>query len=162
MKNKKQVYKLDISKILSSIDMKIYNFYENLSPEDRKGYQPYILLRFMSSAPDQNNQHEYFCEAVNTFANVGFWELSKHPELQHRILCSIANGRKTYHKWITTKSEKNDNSFFKYFTPELDKLTQLEKSIILKKYNQNQAYEIMLENGADEKDAKKFCKNFRV
>src|SRR5690606_12990036 len=87
--------------VLSAIDTKKYNFYSNLKSEEQKQYTGFVLMRFMSSAPDQGGLHAYFVEAVNQIVNTDFWTTNaKHPELIHKLLCMTGLGNKHYHQWI--------------------------------------------------------------
>jgi hypothetical protein len=42
-------YKIDIKKILNEIDNKNYHYYNSLSDESKKDFNPYPLLRFTSN-----------------------------------------------------------------------------------------------------------------
>jgi hypothetical protein len=91
---------LDLSRVLGAIDAGDKAFYSNLSPEEKKAYVPLVLMRYMSVVGDQNPQKAYAIVATNDLVNLGFWQLSKHPELQHMLLCVAGLGGKHYRSWI--------------------------------------------------------------
>jgi hypothetical protein len=116
MAGKKREYKLDIMEVLKALDMGDRAYYDGLTDEEKKAYVPLVIMRWMSALPDQNSARHYSVLAVNDLVNVGFWELSKHTELQHLLLCSAGTGRKQFRQWIAaggrkTKTKKLDEYF---------------------------------------------------
>ena len=113
---KEKTYKLDMFKtVLPALDRNDKAFYSKLSDEERKGYAAVVLMRAMSSLPDQNPSAAFELLMVNDIVNIGFWELSKHPELQHQLLCCAGLGTKQYHPWISAKGKSST-------TPKVDAL----------------------------------------
>jgi len=53
--------KLDIKRELRAVDQKDYNFYDNLTDEERKAFSAYILMRYTASVqmPDRDIQEWY-------------------------------------------------------------------------------------------------------
>src|SRR5690606_21518731 len=90
--------KLDLAQVLGALDFKKTDFYNNLDNDQKKAYSPFILMRYMSSCPDQGGLHEYHLLAVNDIINQDFWLLSKDPEFQHLLLCLIGLKKKQFHK----------------------------------------------------------------
>ena len=118
---KQQQYKLDMfGKVLPALDKGVKDFYANLSDEEKKGYATLVLMRAMSSLGDQNSRAAYQLIMVNDFVNIGFWELSKHPELQHYLLCMTGLGSKQYHPWIAAKGNKSKTKLVDEFLIELN------------------------------------------
>jgi len=87
MAGKKREYKLDIMEVLKALDMGDRAYYDGLTDEEKKAYVPLVIMRWMSALPDQNSARHYSVLAVNDLVNVGFWELSKHTELN--ICCCV-------------------------------------------------------------------------
>ena len=99
---------LDLKVVLNSLDSKRFNFYNNLTDEEKKGYHPIVLMRYMSSLTNNNDFQQYQILVTNEFVNVGFWSLSKHPELQHQLLCFVGLGKSNqYRPWISKKSKSS-------------------------------------------------------
>jgi len=120
MASDKKKYKLDMfGTVLPALDKKEKGFYDSLDPEDKKGYSALVLMRAMSSLGDQSKNKEYQLLAVNDLVNIGFWELSKHPELQHLLLCVTGLGTKQYHPWIAAKGKSGTTNVIDEFLMEL-------------------------------------------
>ena len=154
--------KLDLSKTLYAIDTKDKFYYDRLSEDEKKKYTALILMRFMSSAPDQGNLHEYHLNAINDIVNQDFWSLSKHPELLHKLLCMCGTGQKLYHQWIKSPAQKAQSNavknFFKRIYPELN---NLETEILIKNYSEEDFETILKEYGVQDKELKELCKKYK-
>jgi hypothetical protein len=107
-------YKLDLTTVLQAIDRRNLTFYSNLNEEEKKAYVPLILMRYISSVTDQNKNAAYSVLATNDLVNVGFWQLDKHKELQHMLLCLCGLGGKQYRPWIGLKNRKTKNKIIEF------------------------------------------------
>lgn len=94
-------YKLNIFELLSKLDKRHLSIYEELADDERKEVSPYLLLRWMSVVNDDSDFEEFYTLIVNDVVNKGFWELSKYPDLQVKLLAICGSGQKTYHKWLS-------------------------------------------------------------
>jgi len=106
----KKAYKLDLMSVLQALDRRDLGFYSRLTEEEKKGYSPLVLMRYMSSLTDQNSNAAYSIIATNDLVNIGLWELGKHPELQHLLLCLTGLGGKQYRPWMATKRGRRTSS----------------------------------------------------
>ena len=128
--SKAKTFKLDLSVILQAIDRKDLDFYNRLSEEDKKGYTPLILMRYMSSLTEQNQNKAYAIIATNDLVNIGFWDLSKHVELQHKLLCLAGLGGKQYRPWISASKSKKVSKIDEVFQTVYPNYNQDEINII--------------------------------
>ena len=152
--------KLDLAKTLEAFDRRDYNYYENLSDEMKKQYAAFVLMRFMSSAPNQGSNHEYFLYAVNEFVNEEFWLLSKYPDLQHLLLCLCGTGRKQFHKW--TRNKKSTKAkWIELFKESHKDLSDLEIKILRKNHTEEEIYNLAMGLGKSEKEASEYAENFK-
>ena len=62
--------KLDIFKMLNAIDKKDYNFYDNLSDDERKGFSAYLGLKWGASVNGDNTLQHYYLASMNNYVNV--------------------------------------------------------------------------------------------
>jgi len=99
--------KLSLDAVLQALDARDLGFYERLTDEERKGYSPFILMRYMSSVSPQSRDQAYAVMMTNDICNIGFFSLGKHPELQHKVLCLLGLGRKQYRPYIGAKNAKS-------------------------------------------------------
>lgn len=127
---KAKTFKLDLSVVLQALDRKDLEFYNRLSDEDKKGYTPLVLMRYMSSLTEQNQNKAYAIIATNDLVNIGFWELSKHVELQHKLLCLAGLGGKQYRPWISTSRNKKASKIDEVFQTIYSEYNEDEISII--------------------------------
>lgn len=96
-------YKNNLSDILNSLDKKDYTIYNKMSDEQKKEFQPFVLMRFMSSVPN-DDESLYSLVLVNEYVNKYFWDLSTDKELQSKLLSASGLGNKKYHQWIANKT----------------------------------------------------------
>lgn len=105
---KKKEYKLDLfGQTLPALYRCDMDFYANCTDDERKEISPLILMRWISLAENQPGIAPTF---VNMFVNNGFWQTSKHPELQWKQLCVVASEispRTPRHKWMMPKKKKS-------------------------------------------------------
>lgn len=100
--------KLDIKRELNAVDSKNFNFYKNLTEEEKKAFSPYILMRYTSNAKGESWLQEWYLERTNEFVNKNFWDLSKnHKELLWNLYAGVGTGINSYHPYIAqSKKEK--------------------------------------------------------
>lgn len=128
--SKAKTFKLDLSVVLQALDRRDLDFYNRLDDENKKAYTPLILTRYMSSLTEQNQNKAYAIIATNDLVNIGFWELSKHVELQHKLLCLAGLGGKQYRPWIATSKNKKSSKIDEIFKSVYPEYNQVEINII--------------------------------
>ena len=94
-------YKLNIFELLSKLDRRQLSVYEALADDERKEVSPYLLLRWMSIVKEDPDFEEFYTLIVNDVVNKGFWQLSKYPDLQLKLLGICGSGQKSYHQWLS-------------------------------------------------------------
>lgn len=85
----KKKYALDLFGTLRALDQKDYGYLDRLTPEERKGFVPRTVLRWMGST---DRLEEYHILAVNEMANLNFDDLYHYPDLQYRMLAASGSG----------------------------------------------------------------------
>lgn len=150
----KKSYKLDLVSVLQAIDRKDLDFYANLSDEEKKAYAPLVLMRYMSSLTDQNRNSPYAILATNDLVNIGFWNLSKHPELQHMLLCLTGLGGKQYRPWIPLKRKKTSNKIDEWIRSHLPELDDDELMIFKSQHDSKSWASFVKSTGAGDKEIK--------
>ena len=66
----KKQYKLDLMSVLQALDRGDKGFYNGLTDEEKKGYAPIVLMRYMSSLTDQSKNSAYAVLITNDFVNL--------------------------------------------------------------------------------------------
>ena len=97
---------IPLNKILTAIDNKDRDFYDNLDDDYKKGFSPFLMLRYASSVQGDPELENYYIASVNHYANPGMLEapLPKHPKLQWLLFTACSPGIGVMrHNWIKQK-----------------------------------------------------------
>jgi hypothetical protein len=101
---------LDIKRELQAVDRKNYNFYDNLSDEEKKSFSPYILMRYTSNVQGDRDIQEWFVEMTNEMVNKNHWDLSKnHKGLLWKLFAATGAGVPTYHPYLASGKKEKAN-----------------------------------------------------
>lgn len=103
--------KLDIKRELRAVDTRDYDFYSNLTDEEKKAFSPYVLMRYTSNVQGEAWLEEWFVERTNEFVNKDHWSLSKnHKALLWKLFAATGVGQTQYHPYLAlgkkTKADK--------------------------------------------------------
>lgn len=162
---KSEKAKLDLfTDVLPNIGSSNYDYYNQLTDDEKKLYQPYTIMKWMSST--QNNSHIDFLRNVNEFVNVDYWSLSKHPGLLHKLFClsnTLSSGTKgTRHNWVpflkTNKKKSVINDFLRTFNQNLN---DQEIDIIKSNTNVDEFEKIVKSCGIQDAELKKLVKAWK-
>lgn len=105
---------LDIKRELKSVDLKDYNFYENLTPEEKKSFSPYVLMRYVSNVQGDREIQEWFLETTNELVNKNHWELSKnHKGLLWKLFAASGAGVVCFHPYLAAGKKEKANKIEK-------------------------------------------------
>jgi hypothetical protein len=106
--------KLDIKRELNAVDTRKYNFYDNLTDEERKSFSPYILMRYTSNVQGDRELQEWFLEQTNELVNKDHWALSKnHKALLWKLFAGIGAGMPVYHPYLASGKKQKANKIEK-------------------------------------------------
>jgi len=95
---------IPLNQILSALDAKDRNFYNNLDPELKKKFSPFMMLKYGASVYGVPDLEHYYIAVMNKRANKYMFDLAKHPELQWLLLTTVSPGMGTQrHQWIKPK-----------------------------------------------------------
>jgi len=149
-------YKLDMKTVLSSIDRQQLDFYEKLTDEERKAYSPFVIMRYMGSMANRDPGQMYAILATNDLVNIGFSDLNKHPELQHKLLCCAGMGSKQYRPWIPPPKGKRggQNCVIKFLAGMYPQCNSTELDLMYANITSEQLDQLAYANDISEKDVK--------
>ena len=153
-------YKLEMKTVLSSVDRQQLDFYERLSDEEKKAYSPFVIMRYMSSLANRDPAQMYSILATNDLVNVGFSDLNKHPELQHKLLCCAGTGGKQYRPWIPVHKGKRgqQNAVIKFLAEIYPQCNSTELDIMYANITSTELDQLAYANDVKEKDTKEMIK----
>lgn len=97
-------FKLDIFELLTKLNNpKSGDIYEKLSDEERKGFAPLVVMRWMSGTSDERQ-----IMLLNEFVNTKVFPLAKHPRLLMRLLHVASSKTNKRYSWLGIKSKKKN------------------------------------------------------
>lgn len=158
-KPKKQPKKreLDLTRVLSAVDNKNYEFYDTLTAAELKEFSPYVLLRYVSNIASTNSDvQEWFIEKTNELVNKHHWTLSKnHKKLLWQLYAATGAGIKSYHPYLS--SLKSQFNKFEKLLSELHPTYKMTDIKVLASLMTNKEKIELFDNmGFDNEDRKKF------
>jgi len=99
--------KLDIGRELSAVDHRNYDFYDNLTDEEKKVFSPYVLMRYVSNSDGDRDIQEWFLTRVNDNVNKDHWSLSKnHKALLWKLFAATGAGMSVKHQYLKMGSKE--------------------------------------------------------
>lgn len=149
--------KLDIFALLKATDHRDQGFYDRLDAEAKKEFAPPVALRW-ASAVDDGPLSDAALLLVNERANIGFWEIGDHPELQYRLIASSGVGTKLRHHWLAASGRgKTDRlrAFLARFWPDAN---AAEIEILLGQFTGDSFRAFVDGSGVEPKEAKEIVK----
>lgn len=158
---KQKTYKLDLTRTLAALDRREFSFYESLTDEERKGFSPLILMRYMSVGPDSSGSHAYHLAATNDLVNIDFWALSKYPDLMAKLLCLVGLGKKEFHQWIGMTKKKSKGKLYEFFKQMYPDLNKIEYQILLRTVSEEELESLMKDYALEDKETKELKEEFR-
>lgn len=114
--------KLDIFRVLGAADSRNPAFYRNLTDEERKELQPFLVMRWMSGTSSASQVY-----MINELVNPYAFSLTQHKELLWKLLTVANDGRRARYIWnkLPSRPESGKSTavkvvkaYFKYNTTD--------------------------------------------
>ena len=152
--------KLKLDSVLQALDRQDLDYYSNLTDEEKKAYSPFILMRYMASAGPQSQQAPYAVIAINELVNKSLFELGKHPELQHKLLCLAGLGKKQYRPYLGSKNAKSKTKIVdEFFMTLYPGINATELSILKSSHDKNTLRELGEDAGLSKAEIKELVED---
>ena len=100
--------KLNIGNEMRELDAKNRDFYDELTPEERKKFSNYLMIRWASCVEGSRDLQEFYLISTNERLNKHFFNISaaKHKKLQWLLATTVSPGLGTQrHNWIAPKKK---------------------------------------------------------
>lgn len=152
---KKKASTLTLQVELPAMDMRDMDFYKNLSDEHKKEISLWVLMRFMSSSQGDAIHH---ITMVNDIVNKNFSIISKHPELQWKLLALCGTKRKQFHPWVAPPKGVKKNRLEQAIVDHYPLMKDDEIELLLKINTQEGLEQFFKDNGYDDKTIKEIFK----
>ena len=99
--------KLSINNEMSVFDRKDREFYNSLTPDERKKFSNFLMIRYGSSVQGSRDLQEFYLIATNERLNKHFFNINKHPKLQWLCATTVSPGLGIQrHQWIAPKKKE--------------------------------------------------------
>lgn len=149
--------KLDIKRELNAVDQKNYNFYDNLTDEERKVFSPYILMRYTASTQGDREIQEWFVEMTNEMVNKNHWDLSKnHKALLWKLFAATGAGVNCYHPYLAAGKKEKANKIEKLLCDIYPATKMAEIKMMAKMMTKKDKEELFDKMGFDKKQRKEY------
>ena len=143
--------KLPIKDILAAIDMGAKNVWDEITDEERKQINFWLLNRYISSVKGNREAQELAVFKTNEYYNKNWNELStKHPKLQWQLLCMSGNtGKIEFHQWLGFKKKTSNNNAQKLLQQIYPNMKQDEVDLLAGISTKKELKELAEEHGVD-------------
>jgi len=147
----------DLFSAIDAIDKKNYDYYDNLTEEQKKGFVPFMMTHWISQVKSKADLQRYYIQSVDYHANTNLFNeyVQKHPKLQWLMLCaSSPNLGKQFHQWVPhitnkvgkLKEKAKDKEIKEYFSKIYSNAPEDAISEIAKAYTELQHKKVYLAN----------------
>lgn len=146
---------LDMFKrVLPALDTRNKTLYENLSEEEMKGFSPWLVQRYLSSAESANNAIiEHYLIMTNDIVNVNFSEV-KDPEMTWKLMSMVGIGKSLKHPYIAPGGgkRKKKNAFRAWLSELHPHLDDQELDIWISNLDKKSAKDMLEQYHVKDKD----------
>lgn len=92
---------------MAEFDRKNREFYDELTPEEKKKFSNYLMIRWGSSVQGDSELQGYYLQSCNHYFNKRFFDINRHPKLQWLCATAVSPGLGTQrHQWIAPKKKE--------------------------------------------------------
>jgi hypothetical protein len=99
--------KLNIGNEMRQLDAKNRDFYDELTPEERKKFSTFLMVRWGSAVDGSREIQEYYVQSTNHYLNKHFFTMHRHPKLQWLMATAASPGMGAMrHNWIAPKKKE--------------------------------------------------------
>lgn len=135
---------------MAAVDRKDYNYYTNLTDEQRKSLNLWMTQRYASSV--QGKMAGHYLVMVNEFMNTHWSDVSKHPELQWKLMCLAGTGKVQFHPFVKVPKAKRKKDKVEEIVRELFPLLKHDEIRLFLKMNSKEEIKVLaMESGVDDK-----------
>jgi hypothetical protein len=131
-------------KVLPAADTRSKDFYDNLTEEEKKGFSPWLIQRYLSSAESANNEIiEHYLIMTNDIVNVNFTQV-KDPYMLWKLMSMVGIGTKVNHPFIAPpKKGVYENAFKQWLAEENLHLNKQELDILFNSFTKATARDLL-------------------
>lgn len=135
---------LDMFKrVLPAIDTRNKAFYENLTDEEKKGFSPWLVQRYLSSAESENREIiEHYLIMTNEIYNL---KDLKDPEIVWKLMSMVGIGKTVKHPYVAPGKgkKKKDNPLKDFLQNKHPNLNSQEIEIMFSSLSKKSALNML-------------------
>ena len=144
---------LQIKDIMAAVDRKDYEYYSRLTDEQRKSLNLWMTQRYASSV--QGKYAGHYLVMINEFMNTNWSDISKHPELQWKLMCLAGVGKSQFHPFVKVPKAKRKKDKVEEMIREIFPLAKTDEVELLMNMNTKDDLKVLAEiHGFDDKSIK--------
>lgn len=152
-------HKLDMFKdVLPNLDRHNLDYYAGLDEDQKKGFAGIVAMRWMSCAP--GTYADWYLIATNERANMHFYEMHKHPELQWKLLASNGHGGSVRHQWIGNAKKPSNAALSDFIMRYWPEANTMEVETVLRQFTKESFADFVDGTGIDADEGKRIKKSF--
>ena len=152
--------KLAISNEMLQFDRKNREFYDELSPEERKKFSPFIMIRWGSAVEGSRELQEYYLMSCNERLNKNFFDINttQHKKLQWLMATTVSPDMGRWrHPWIAAPKKDKANTKTEKFLRELYPHLRDDEIALLSEINtRDDLKQLARSHGWEDKQIKEF------
>ena len=146
---------LDMFKrVLPAADTRNKDFYSNLDEEEAKGFSPWLVQRYLSSAESSNPAViEHYLIMTNDIVNVDYSAV-KDPEMIWKLMSLVGVGKSMKHPYIAPGGgkKKKKNAFKAWLSEQYPHLDDQELDIWISGMTKDAAKDMLEQYHVKDKD----------
>jgi hypothetical protein len=144
---------LPVKDILAAIDMNAKSVWDELSDDEKKQVNFWLLNRYVSNVKGNREVQELAVFKTNEYYNKNWNELgTRHPKLQWQLLCMTGNtGRIEFHQWLGFKKKQGNNNATKLLQKIYPNMKEDEVDLLARLSTKKELKELAKEHDIDVK-----------
>lgn len=163
---KAKTYKLDLFRqVLPALDRRDKFYFSRLTPEEKASIEPWLLMRWMTSAVSDREQPHYLL-SINDFVNNNFSCLVQkktlgiegHKELQWMLLALCGTGKTPQRKFMKPPKGAVKNRLEEALLSFFPLLKDSDLELLIQINTQDDLKQFFIDNGYDDKTIKEIFK----
>ena len=143
-----------VREVLACIDTNAKSIWPELTDEQKKCVNFWLLNRYASSVGGSQDAKEWAVIATNEYYNKNWNVLAtRHPQLQWQLLCSTHNASASIrkHQWIGFKKKKGNNNAIKLLEKIYPNMKQDEVELLARLSTKKELKELAKDHEIDVK-----------
>ena len=143
--------KLPLKDILAGIDLGAKSVWDELSDEEKKQINFWLLNRYVSNIKGSSDAQALAIFKTNEYYNKNWNVLgTKHPKLQWQLLCQAGNtGKIEFHEWLGFKKKKGNNNAIKLLQQIYPNMKQDEVELLARLSTKTELKQLAEEHGIE-------------